>query len=103
MSVVDLRTLQKARESERKKAKRMSRRRLLETREHMCWNVVQDCDRCFIPIMPGMMYLRETYVTFWGVKVVKYHSPVCPPDPIYEEEMEREREEVAFAARNKVA
>jgi hypothetical protein len=103
MAVVDMLTLQKAREKERKKEKRKARRRLLESREHMCWNVVQTCDKCFIPIMPGMMYMREVRATFWGVRVSKYHSPICPEDPNRLRDEEDERIEVEFASQNKAA
>lgn len=101
MSVVDLGTFRKVQE-QAEKEKNKHRWRLLGQRLHQCWHVDADCYNCNIPIMPGMEYIREVYATSHGIRVRKYHT-ICPPDPGYEDEMERQREEQEFFARNNAA
>ena len=100
MTIFDMSFFKKKKEDEAKNRKRRSRKRLLESRDHVAWMDHHNCDYCNDPIMGGMWYERKVFATFWGIRVEKRHLPECPEDWLREEEKRRQVEE---AARKKAA
>jgi len=58
---------------------------LLRSNTHTASRVL-DCDQCYIPILPGDIYMEEVYACNGKIEIKRYHYPECPHDPWEDDE-----------------